>query len=1324
MAIWNPITGLLATIRGIVLGKALDTLAAGEWLILKNVRQYRANEIRQRPGIVQLNATPMFDLNVHSVCTMTDPISGLTVTFVGAGTHVYIGTGVQPTAFTLVDSGYSGNPLSMLTFRPNQSPSPYLYVADSLRMSRFSIAGVRQNWGIAPPTAPPTVAIAATELLTIDPGTALTGWSVDGTVFPSGDFSAATATATSTFMVYDTGSTGWLNVSFIASSAVWSDILPGIYAIINSGGGTQETLLVDSVYKAVPATTISSIHFDTGTTGLATIVLAAANPRHLVMNSLLSIGPNGASQTDTVIVQSVTVGPDSSISLRCSLPHTHVSGETVTGQKSFRVYASNTHAASEVITITFLDAGSEANPNGVGTISKSISIDLSTISGRAVQDTDYIELYLSISVPASLVEAQLMFDINGGTFENDYFYAAVRPDDFTGSVTMATTTLTARQRRLQRQQVDDAKVALRKQDLTVPDYYRLKRNLTALSAAMGKHGKAFKHKTIDPIEQPPGPGSTETIAGTAGFNCLKIPIGSFTRVGQNLSLGWANVGAVRLAINLNGATVSVIFQGMTLVGSYGPTVASTEAAYQYCYRWYNSNVGARSYPSPATRTGVTPTNQRVAVTIPSAPDSQTNQAEVFRFGGSLSEWLQVGTVPPNTVFNDDYPDLIIANNTPLQFNQFQPFPVIDAPHAGVCDVVGTSITATSGTFNTSWSAGSLIIINNITYTLYAPPDSTSHLTTVENVGNFPAGVPWLVPAATIFGQPVASVAGPYGLGEFGYVMMAVGTSLQADTLFWTNPNDSDSASDTNNLSLTSPSEQLQAVTAYEGRVVVFSTERAFLTRPSTNPVDGTLTFNADEIPNAKGLWSPWGYCVTPNGIPFIGPDGVYITTGDAPQLLSGDLYPVLPHDGQPGVTITEGSIAPIDFTQIAALRLSYVDQRIYFCCVDINGQRQSLVLNPTLGGWESQDIYTPAINYHYAPDVADAHTMLMLATDGRVYAYSTASTEDVVCEVRTGAIGNPRMQTLFGDFSIDINVNSTVITAAIFLDDFTISGTALGGSPFFSSFNKRGLFVIDINAGSGVRCRNVIFDLSWSGSNTVYLYGIEPSAVQKQVISFLRGTDVTDCGHSGAKFMQGVTLRADTFNLPRTITVLGDNGLNGVLQLNDTITVQQNGESRMSYSFATPFIAHLVQLLPTDSSTWLLFDDIEWHFNPAPPLVQNWITQETTHNFPGYGHDRDYEIAYVATAAINFTVTISGVAYPYTLPAPAVVGQYLKSYLVPQAVKGKNWKYALNTSVAGTGFRLFEKDCMVRATAWGGDDYQGFRPFGGDSRTEGREAAI
>ena len=106
-----------------VLTKAVDLLAPNEYAYLQNTRVRIGGRIGSRPttgaAVVTVGAAP------HTIVRLNDAsVGGGYVRIIGAAGIVYVNA-------TNVASGFSGNPLCICPFQPNQSVQPWAYVADS-----------------------------------------------------------------------------------------------------------------------------------------------------------------------------------------------------------------------------------------------------------------------------------------------------------------------------------------------------------------------------------------------------------------------------------------------------------------------------------------------------------------------------------------------------------------------------------------------------------------------------------------------------------------------------------------------------------------------------------------------------------------------------------------------------------------------------------------------------------------------------------------------------------------------------------------------------------------------------------------------------------------------------------------------------------------------------------------------------------------------------------------------------------------------------------------------------------------------------------------
>ncbi len=1360
----------------------VDMLPDGKYPYLLNNRIYSIGQLQSRPGQVQQYGGVLTGGgNVHSIKKLNDNIAATSVRVIGAGGNLY----VPEVALAAQDTGYSGNPLSMIVFEPDNSPQPWMYVSDSNKMRKVKSDGTNFQMGIAPPTTALSGVLGAPNISVLELFDAAGGWTVGGT---AGAISVVTRVNTTiTAIVYDTGNTGWAGMQ----PASMDQIGIGALLHINTGGGTVEDARVAATFKAVPNTTIDSIQYDTGNTGLCTIhgvamvaggsttgtggggpigdqsggggggggsrtdagfspnggsmpgytssfwgwhsikmlpllfaLLYLAYRNHALLSALSAIlmglpimpfdggidnGTDGGSGGDpsgggtgvdntpinplptdptplglmpdalltlggvseTVRVLSVTTGPDGTCSFRCSTANTHVPTDAITGIASVRAFFVNNHVAAETVKTSAFQSTVTA---GTGWVQNISAYNLGMIGARATQPDDEIHISVFVDNLANFVQGQIIFDVDPSThFSNNYFINTFRTNDLLAGIKQTSTWSQAAAQAYQNAVFDNA----------------------------------LGYNVLVPAP-PPESTSPDLVSspvsstGDSQWFEFRFKLSDLQRVGPDLSKGLADVTGIRIVLQTSNSAICRL-DGMWLGGSFGPDVANG-TPYNYRFRWRDTRTGARSNPSPPMRAGVSPHRESVSLTAATSADAQVNAIDYFRWGGALTNWLYVGTsTNASPSFTDVYAESDIASSDVLEFTNFQPFPSVDLPRRGVLNAAGTSLTSVSGdTFNTSWAPGTVINIAGKDYTLYTQPASATRAETVENCST-QANAVWFIKTPVLLAQALPVIFGPYLGAVFG-----MGDANQPGTLFWCNPNNPDCASDVNFVEVTPPSEPLMNGTMFDGRAVVGSTERWFAVIPSSNGVG----FAPQELPVGHGLFARWGFVKDPNVDQwyFISKDGIYLSNGGAAVCITNDIEVLFPHDGQNGVT-TNG-IVPPDFTVPGNLRLSLCQGRLYFDFTDTGGNQGTLVYNIGLKGWESLDKYTQTVYLHYADEGRNNRSVVLGGHNGKVFLL-TGTTD-------TGAVSVPyqvitpsydgddqRSRKVLGDGMLGYDSNGQTMTVSVETDWRTVT-------PATDTFarNGRGQDIVEVESGGLSEVFATTFGLNVfiNSTNTIFLYEWEMSYCPKTSTTGFRSSDWTDEGYQGAKFFQGFILEADSQNAVKNFYIEESDSGTNIQAFAPTFARQ----SMQAFSFTNPFIAHKVRLVPSDATNWRIYT-IRYIWEPSPELATTWKGQGTTHDLKGFQHVPFAYLALISTATVTLNINIDGVDYAYTVPSTA--GAYRKIYLVLQPVKGKLFTYSLTSSA---GFRVFERDCEIRAKQWNeAGPYGVANPFGDVSRLAG-----
>lgn len=993
------------------------------YAILRNARLYTQQWILPRAGLAQINPAAFDQLPVHSVKRLNDKLVGLFPRVYGAGTKLYVGEGTAA-----VDTGYSGNPLSMFAFRPEGSPEPWMYVADGNKLKKVRADSLVHSVGIEPPLAAPTVGFGSPSFQIISDFTAVGAWTPGGT---AGAISVVNRMSTTiTKILYDTGTTGWASIQ----PAVMNDqVQKGMLVTFNNGGGNQETALLDDTFPPMAATTIGSILYDTGTTGLCFIQPAAGScaksqypfqpgvgdtpriparlprgrgrpqivvagtftaadrpyvppppvrsssvkPTGVQANSLVRINSGGGSD-ETVRILAIALGKDGQISFRCSTANTHVAGETLAGVPSFRCFLANNHVAAETLGETDFQS---SIGSGIGFLSLVTAFNLGVVQGRPVQEDDEIHISLRLDHPEFLTEMRVIFDVDSATndFAHNFLFYAMRQSDMQQAITSGQTTLAARQVALTRAVMGNYARNLAQRQL----------GPNVVDGAGGSLGTGPDYTGTDVSFRPGGAVGTSSQANTGAsqWTEFRFKVSDLIRVGADKTRALGNVAAVRIQLTVTSAVVANI-SAFWIGGTFGPDIGTSGSPIFYRFRGRSKISGAKSLAGPATRFPIEPHRQRVSGTMAQHPNPSVDTLDVFRFGGTLDQWYYVLSVPNSATpsFNDDLDDTAVQVHPTLDLDVFQPFPTVDLPRSGVVNVVGAKVVWVSGSqFNTSWYPGSQINIGGVYYTLYSQPPDATHLEIVENAGT-QTGVPFFINNATLLGQPMPSWWGPYSEGTAA-IFFACGDPFQPGVLFLTNGNDPDSASDTLQIEVTSPSEPLVNGGIYLGMPFVFTSEGLFELYPNIGL--GTQLFKPRRVPNAQGLFARWALAQG-RFIYALGKDGIYKTDlSNYQSITSDDLNLLFPHDGQAGQAVTLGTVTvnPPDMTQTAKLRLSCYDDHLYFDFQDTQGVQRTLVYDEIFNVWGLDD-YTPNVLTHYGDEGEGIHGIVCGAVDGRAYLMS------------------------------------------------------------------------------------------------------------------------------------------------------------------------------------------------------------------------------------------------------------------------------------------------------------------------------------------------
>lgn len=1301
---------------------------------LKNLTVDSDGSLTIRPGLVAKYGSALIagKTPVYSAKRVSDPDGTWAMIY---GVQDRLANELSTTAGTInnVDGPYSGNPLTIIPWRPNSSIKPYSYIYDSSRQRKLAIDSTTvKTIGIAPPTVPPNAeleigyfgALTTGEIVaTDDPAL----WAVDGTKVTAdaalaGGRIAAGVTVTK-YLRDAEGDGACIQPSSLAN------IGPGSLITLTLGPDVQ-TMLVREVYRKSNTTAnaleIASIIYDSGSTGLCTIQPNIAISE-LRRNALIQIS---GGTTEKVRILETIPGSDDTVSFRCVTATNHVAGDDMQVLDTIRVTPSTTEATDFWNTAAISKGAIRltTGTTGQGYVeSTGLTLNLTrlptnfTPSRKPFTDEDYFHVSLRCTDWSQVTMVRVLFDFDNGTFNQNYSYWAIEQSKLTEAAKGRQKLTDAQKRRLQ------DRIAAREPYLvgTIRDRSGRSGFGPDFSGGFNQYegtiqdSSSFTDQSPD-LPDPPLPAG-ETGTGDNQWSEIRWKRGAMFRVGSDPSKGWHNVVAVRIEITIASSTPLIDFNSLTMYGGSAPDIGDTGLPYQYRFRYRDSSTGATSGYSPASRGGVLAWRNAIDVSVTGGTAADADKIDIERFGGLQGGWCYVGTIDNpgagvSSTFTDTTSNLAAERNRAVSdLDISQPWVRPIAPLSGVCNVAGSAVDD-NGTnpINEKILPGTLIIVNGVATSirrLFGSGSTRDRWELNDSVGSG-TNVKWECPDPYVYGQPLARVFGPFENCLF---------ACDGSYVRWTLGFNPDATHSLNRAEIGSPADPTIGGFVFNGRAGVLTAHRLYSI--SGDPVNG---FSFTEVPFGKGAYSPYGIAVGPR-VAWIARDGIYESAGGEPvDITTADLAPLFPLEGRLGVDTGLLKAPKIDSTEQKYLRLAYLDDdSLMFSYRDSAGAYHHLRYVHQRKRWFPYD-YSKQVGGFYALEGDGTTGLIALGADtpdAKVYTVggSTNPTTDdgtgFPYVVRTFAddLNDPRSRKYLGDLVIDVDPanQTTGITTKLLTDNETTSTTLSPVITGATRVQQR----MDLGSGDGIRARNFSLELSGTteANKKPRLFLYEMAILARPETIGLRATDYSTLNYDGDKYMQGFYIEADTFGVNKTLRVEYDGG-----QLGDTITINHNGRRREAYSFAIPFTARLVRIATVDTDPWELYD-VEWRFNPEPPAAKVWRIQFTGFDIPGYKHLYHVRPALASAATVTMKLYADSNVEYHTQTIAATGGSNYdflrRPTLIVPAKKFKLWAAEFSSA---TAFRMYMKDVEVLVKGWGaGGDYQLQRPFGDMHRTEG-----
>jgi len=289
--------------------------------------------------------------------------------------------------------------------------------------------------------------------------------------------------------------------------------------------------------------------------------------------------------------------------------------------------------------------------------------------------------------------------------------------------------------------------------------------------------------------------------------------------------------------------------------------------------------------------------------------------------------------------------------------------------------------------------------------------------------------------------------------------------------------------------------------------------------------------------------------------------------------------------------------------------------------------------------------------------------------------------------------------------SLSAKVYTALYTSQLSDADISVSSSNLQG---------RTDSVLDFNSGRGINARDIETAFSWPISQGTVLYTWQPTFELYPENTYDRATPWVDFG--SAKYIQGYTIMADSFNVPKFFQLeSGDD-----LSVHSFVEIPSggvvfNGQTRKVFS-CVPFVCHSLRRITDDGVAWRVWEE-QPIYQPYPEMQENWTTEITSLDGVGWQHLRELNIAYLSSTPITLvfnTDSGNGSITPATITIPSSSGTQTKLKIIPTFNK---WKLLGLTFTSSAPFALWLPDVQLKVRSWGLDSggYRILKPFGGQS---------
>jgi hypothetical protein len=198
------------------------------------------------------------------------------------------------------------------------------------------------------------------------------------------------------------------------------------------------------------------------------------------------------------------------------------------------------------------------------------------------------------------------------------------------------------------------------------------------------------------------------------------------------------------------------------------------------------------------------------------------------------------------------------------------------------------------------------------------------------------------------------------------------------------------------------------------------------------------------------------------------------------------------------------------------------------------------------------------------------------------------------------------------------------------------------------------------------------------------------------------------------KWLKAVVFECDTFGQSKAVTIEAD----GVVV--ETLAIQTTGRKVVQRALQAQQLGRVWRMFPVDGNPGRLYS-AQPIFDEEPFCLDRWETQETNHELPGWFYPLWGHVVVKSTQDVTLTTIINAdqanrlVTESYVIPATGNTKQ--RRFVTFRAGKGVLIKYLLTSP---DPFFLYRDETVVQIQPWGAAAPIKVRPFGNDDTDPSR----